>query len=112
MCVRAADSNIASKEKELQRLLEVLRIHADTHVVIWDHLANMVEPGDKAVTPDYLAAVNEFIRVQCSETAVSFIYLPRPGPDPDYIARLERMTRNLPPTLLVHGVSPVITTTL
>ena len=72
MCVRAADSNIASKEKELQRLLEVLRIHADTHVVIWDHLANMVEPGDKAVTPDYLAAVNEFIRVQCSETAVSF----------------------------------------
>ena len=45
MCVRAADSNIASKEQELQRLLEVLRIKAETHVLVWDHLASMLEAG-------------------------------------------------------------------
>ena len=68
-----------------------------------------------AVSDEYLTAVNEFIRVKCSETAVSFVYLPRPSASScaaQYVARLERMTRNLPPTLLVHGVSPVITTTL
>ena len=43
MCVRAADSNVASKEKELQQLLEVLRIKAETHVLVWDHLASMME---------------------------------------------------------------------
>ena len=43
MCVRAADSNISSKEKELQKLLEMLRIQAETHVLVWDHLACMIE---------------------------------------------------------------------
>ena len=160
MCVRAADSNIASKEKELQRLLEVLRIKAETHVLVWDHLASMLEagPGEASsqhqaprgkkygnktcqnkkrsdlgpqntriksfidlglticisVSEEYLTAVNEFIRVKCSETAVSFIYLPPPpaGPPGSYVSHMEAITRNLPPTILVNGVSPVITTTL
>ena len=67
-----------------------------------------------SVSEEYLTAVNEFIRVKCSETAVSFIYLPQPpaGPAVSYVSHLEAITRNLPPTILVNGVSPVITTTL
>ena len=61
-------------------------------------------------------AVNEFIRVKCPETAVSFIYLPKPPSNTEhhtsYLSRLELVTRGLPPTILIHGVSPVITTTL
>ena len=122
MCVRAADSNISSKEKELQKLLEVLRIKAETHVLIWDHLACLIESNDKEetfeapITEEYLKAANEFIRVKCTETAVSFIYLPPvPGDSShhqQYISMLDQLTVNLPPTILVHGVSPVITTTL
>ena len=67
-----------------------------------------------SVSNEYLTAVNEFIRVKCSETAVSFIYLPPPpaGPPGSHVSHLEAITRNLPPTILVNGVSPVITTTL
>jgi len=124
---RAAFSNVASKEKELQQLLEVLRIKAETFVLVWDHLACMLETGVgvegsremeqySAVSEEYLLATNEFIRVKCTETAVSFIYLPRPPSNtkqhPAYLSMLELLTRRLPPTILVHGVSPVITTTL
>ena len=42
MCARAAHNNINIKEKELQQLLEVLRIKAQTFVFVWDHLASMV----------------------------------------------------------------------
>jgi len=124
MCARAADSNVASKEKELQQLLEVLRIKAETFVMVWDHLACMLESGVveanaeeyTPVTEEYLLAANEFIRVKCAETAVSFIYLPKPPSNteqhPSYLSKLELLTRGLPPTILVHGVSPVITTTL
>ena len=45
MCVRAADSNVNSKEKELQQLLEVLRIKAQTFVLVWDDLMGMLEKG-------------------------------------------------------------------
>ena len=48
MCARAADTNVASKEKELQQLLEVLRIKAETFVLVWDHLASMLETGELA----------------------------------------------------------------
>ena len=36
MCAREADVNVNSKEMELKRLLEVLRIKAETIVLIWD----------------------------------------------------------------------------
>ena len=46
MCVRAIDYNISSKQEELKRLLETLRIKAETHVLVWDHLANMIQQED------------------------------------------------------------------
>jgi len=124
MCVRAADSNVNSKEKELQQLLEVLRIKAQTFVLVWDDLVGMLENGVGvrneehylSASENYFKAANEFIRVRCPETAVSFIYLPRPPNNSShhstYLSRLDLLTRGLPPTILVHGVSPVITTTL
>ena len=135
MCVRATDLDISSKEKELQKLLEMLRIKAETNVLVWDHLASMMEqshagPGRNhlrynghtiiimiiSVSSEYLPAVNEFIRAKCSETAVSFIYLPKPsenhGDHLRYLSTLDELTRNLPPTIMVHGISPVVTTTL
>jgi len=122
MCVRAADSNVVSKEKELQQLLEVLRIKAQTFVLVWDNLAPLLENGVRrdehylSASQEYFLAANEFIRVKCPETAVSFIYLPRPPSNNSnhsiYLSRLELLTRGLPPTILIHGVSPVITTTL
>ena len=69
-----------------------------------------------SVSCEYLPAVNEFIRAKCSETAVAFIYLPKPSENPGdhlrYLSTLDELTKNLPPTILVHGVSPVVTTTL
>lgn len=124
MCARASDTNVASKEKELQQLLEVLRIKAETFVLVWDHLASMLETGEMVkdteqfspASEEYLLAANEFIRVKCAETAVSFIYLPRPPSNTSqhqpYLSKLELLTRGLPPTIMIHGVSPVITTTL
>jgi len=129
MCVRAADNDLADKEAALLRMLDLLRIPAETFVLVWDHLASMLEDDDECfqdglkavedlsnVTPSYLKEANEFIRAKCSETAVSFIYLPRPPPSPAhhklYLQCLDSLTENLPPSLLVHGVSPVMTTTL
>lgn len=47
-------------------------------------------------------------------TALTFLYLPRPPADPAryprYLGLLETLTRDLGPTLLVHGVTPVTCT--
>lgn len=47
-------------------------------------------------------------------TALTFLYLPRPPADPAryprYLALLEILTRDLGPTLLIHGVTPVTCT--
>ena len=75
----------------------------------------ILEP-EYVLTNEYLVEANEFILSKCTQTAVSFIYLPRP-PTPththtQYLDNLEKLTRGLPPSILVHGVSPVISTTL
>nr|XP_010600098.1 solute carrier family 12 member 9 isoform X2 [Loxodonta africana] len=49
-------------------------------------------------------------------TALTFLYLPRPPADPArylrYLALLEILSRDLGPTLLIHGVTPVTCTDL
>ncbi|XP_036165697.1 solute carrier family 12 member 9 isoform X3 [Myotis myotis] len=49
-------------------------------------------------------------------TALTFLYLPRPPADParypHYLALLEILSRDLGPTLLIHGVTPVTCTDL
>ncbi|XP_058803969.1 solute carrier family 12 member 9 [Phymastichus coffea] len=69
----------------------------------------------------YILNVNRLIRQYCSETAAIFIYLPAPPTfnmwDKDvlrkqYLQLLTELTVDLPPTILVHGVSAVTSTTL
>ena len=49
-------------------------------------------------------------------TALTFLYLPRPPADSArylrYLALLEILSRDLGPTLLIHGVTPVTCTDL
>lgn len=66
----------------------------------------------------YILSVNQLLRQHSEQTAASFLYLPIP-PDGDeatvfssYMQLLTELTADLPPTILVHGVSPVTSTTL
>ena len=73
-------------------------------------------------TPDkatlYLKSACEMVRKRSSETAVIFLYLPKPPriqnstKAESYLTNLEVLTNHWPPTLLVRGVSPVTSTTL
>ncbi|XP_050451259.1 solute carrier family 12 member 9 [Cataglyphis hispanica] len=69
----------------------------------------------------YILGVNQLIRQHSSQTATTFIYLPAPPAsstwDEDdiyrqYLQLLTELTVDLPPTVLVHGVSAVTSTTL
>lgn len=71
---------------------------------------------DFKVTENYLIEVNQMIRDHCDKTAVVFMYLPPPSlsdneVDKQYLHQLSLLTNELPPTLLVYGISPVISTT-
>ena len=65
--------------------------------------------------------VNQIIRERSDQTAVSFIYLAAP-PNTNaphweerserYMELLSELTAELPPTILVHGISTVTSTTL
>ncbi|XP_066565153.1 solute carrier family 12 member 9 [Amia ocellicauda] len=69
------------------------------------------------LSDDYLQAVNRLVLEQAfPPPAVRFLYLPRPPADtrlyPTYLHQLDLLTRDLGPTLLIHGITPVITTDL
>ncbi|CAJ1066105.1 solute carrier family 12 member 9 [Xyrichtys novacula] len=69
------------------------------------------------LSDDYLSAVNKLIKEAAKPApAVRFLYLPRPPADTrrytTYLHQLELLTQDLGPTLLIHGVTPVITTDL
>lgn len=65
---------------------------------------------------DFLSNVNTMIQDHSRSTSVVFLYLPVPPPDRQhrkgYLNRLDTLTAGLPPTLLVHGISPVTSVTL
>ena len=64
----------------------------------------------------FISSVNNLILQQTSDTVVTFIYLPPPPVDEGlaeaYYQKLDVISRNLPPTMFVHGVSTVTSTTL
>ncbi|KAK9961636.1 hypothetical protein ABG768_007050 [Culter alburnus] len=87
------------------------RVEAD------NFFTNSFQTNTSRVSDEYLQAVNKLILDQpLGPPAVRFLYLPRPPADTsryhDYLRQLELLTRNLGPTLLIHGVTPVITTDL
>ncbi|KAL0175252.1 hypothetical protein M9458_031220, partial [Cirrhinus mrigala] len=139
LCVEEGRS-LKGTEQKLKHLLKDLRMKAEIFTVPWDSQVMLhwqrqarsdrieeleSEEGgvdnDKVnttrVSDEYLQAVNKLILDQpLPPPAVRFLYLPRPPADTsryhDYLHQLELLTRNLGPTLLIHGVTPVITTDL
>ncbi|XP_049581553.1 zgc:153039 isoform X1 [Syngnathus scovelli] len=76
---------------------------------------NSLPSNTTRLSDDYLSAVNQLILDQAQPPpAVRFLYLPRPPADTrrynSYLHQLELLTRDMGPTLLIHGVTPVITT--
>lgn len=69
------------------------------------------------LTDEYICAVNNLIRRHVApQPAVRFLYLPRPPADTSryraYLHHLDLLSQGLGPTLLIHGVTPVVTTDL
>nr|XP_020442530.1 solute carrier family 12 member 9-like [Monopterus albus] len=82
-----------------------------------DDFVNSFPCNATRLSDDYLSAVNKLILDQTWPLpAVRFLYLPRPPADTQsyttYLHQLELLTQDLGPTLLIHGVTPVITTDL
>ncbi|CAB1427623.1 unnamed protein product [Pleuronectes platessa] len=82
-----------------------------------DDYVNSFPSNTTRLSDDYLSAVNKLILDQARPPpAVRFLYLPRPPADTRryaaYLSQLELLTQDLGPTLLIHGVTPVITTDL
>ncbi|KAJ7990622.1 hypothetical protein DPEC_G00302300 [Dallia pectoralis] len=82
-----------------------------------DDFVNSFPSNATRMSDEYLSAVNRLILDQaCPPPAVRFLYLPRPPADTrrytSYLSQLDLLTKGLGPTLLIHGVTPVITTDL
>ncbi|CAN9511147.1 unnamed protein product [Ophioblennius macclurei] len=82
-----------------------------------DDYVNSFPSNATRLSDDYLSAVNRLILDQARPApTVRFLYLPRPPADTRrysaYLRQLELLTQDLGPTLLIHGVTPVITTDL
>nr|XP_019957517.1 PREDICTED: solute carrier family 12 member 9-like [Paralichthys olivaceus] len=79
---------------------------------------NEMFPNNAAqLTDEYICAVNNLIlRHGAPKPAVRFLYLPRPPADINrycaYLHQVDLLSRDLGPTLLIHGVTPVVTTDL
>uniref|UniRef100_A0A8C8RJA3 Solute carrier family 12 member 9 n=1 Tax=Pelusios castaneus TaxID=367368 RepID=A0A8C8RJA3_9SAUR len=121
LCVESGDRAWLAKEEKLKELLGKLRIRATIQAVAWDHVVALHSrrgpPGEPSLPPDaYLAALNALVLEQGDRAAVRFLYLPRPPADTSrygrYLEQLEIFTRDLGPTLLVHGLTPVTCTEL
>lgn len=110
------------QEQQLKLLLQQLRIKAKSVMVPWDHVVAQMERSHSASNiaefpKSFVSAVNEMIRRNSADTAVSFLNLPLPPPShtqkhEEYMEGLRLLTADLPPTLLVHGLSSVISTAL
>uniref|UniRef100_A0A667Z393 Solute carrier family 12 member 9 n=1 Tax=Myripristis murdjan TaxID=586833 RepID=A0A667Z393_9TELE len=124
LCVEAGWS-LQEEEAKLQVMLKELRISAHVQTVAWDQVVALHwqrrgerEAGNREqLTDEYICAVNSLIRKHgAPPPAVRFLYLPRPPADTSryqaYLHQLDLLTQDLGPTLLIHGVTPVVTTDL
>ncbi|KAM8953501.1 solute carrier family 12 member 9-like isoform 1-T1 [Pelodytes ibericus] len=136
LCVET-ESGLRGQEFKLKQLLKDLRIKASIQTVEWDsvvalHWHKQVPADSEAaeeaylnfpnnsirISDGYLEAVNQMIMRQnpMSPPTVRFLYLPRPPADTAiynrFLHQLETITRNLGPTLLIHGATAVTSTEL
>uniref|UniRef100_H2T298 Solute carrier family 12 member 9 n=1 Tax=Takifugu rubripes TaxID=31033 RepID=H2T298_TAKRU len=136
LCVEAGCSLKVEEEAKLRAMLKELRISAQVQTVAWDQVVTLhwqrqggAERGgaegrrqdgtppfpSNQLTEEYICAVNALIRTHgAPQPAVRFLYLPRPPADtrryPAYLQHMDLLSRDLGPTLLIHGITPVVTT--
>ena len=109
----ARESYGQESEANVARMLELLRIRAETRTLPWKGARSADEALKDAA---YLKSASDAVRTLSGETAVAFLYLPKPPSDEmlheKYFEAMTRITHHWPPTLLVRGVSPVTSITL
>lgn len=132
--VQSEDQGWMEKEERFRELLGKLRIRAEIKVVAWDVVVRLLgaEAGNTSqghmgelnaltrapqpITQEFLSAVNGLLKENSADAAVRFLYLPRPpavsGQYQQYLAQLDMLSRDLGPTLLIHGLTPVTCTEL
>ncbi|KAK1117054.1 hypothetical protein K0M31_016979 [Melipona bicolor] len=131
-----------SNELRIRKLLNMLRISASIkkipnwgtqisgikgHSLIDSAVENQYESSTESnnvlsnVSRAYILSVNQLIKQHSLQTATIFMYLPAPPVSNtwdentiyrQYLQLLTELTIDLPPTVLVHGVSAVTSTTL
>ncbi|CAB3404633.1 unnamed protein product [Caenorhabditis bovis] len=128
ICVNSLQ-DMHRRERQLKNMLDTLRIQAQSIVVPWDHVVCHYQApsssavGATATTPSvdlpesYVTAFNDMIKRYSEEAAITLLNLPLPPEDVEndgerYLEVIRKITDALPPTLLVHGVSSVISTAL
>ncbi|CAD6243884.1 GSCOCG00013188001-RA-CDS [Cotesia congregata] len=128
----------ASTEYRLKKLLNMLRISATIQKIpgLGAQFSGLkgrpiIETGsfDSQDTPQelsnlartYILSVNQLVRDSSAKTAATFLYLPQPPVTNNwnqdelykqYLQILTELTADLPPTILVHGLNAVTSTTL
>ncbi|XP_064642404.1 solute carrier family 12 member 9-like isoform X2 [Lineus longissimus] len=130
LCVDAREDDTLSIENKLDKLLQQLRILAEVKIIRWEHVTCLLDdnsivesetdfgsnPDFDYLPEDYVQGMNDLIKENSIDTAVTFCYLPAPPLSKNffdhYLRQLEILTSDLPPTVLVHGLHPVTSTTL
>lgn len=125
LCVNRVPVVGTNMEQKLQKTLGNLRIHAKIEPIsldVGETYQELSQAEDhemilyKSLPEHLVRAVNSRIKEHSKKTAVTFLYLPRPpeatAEQLEYLHSLTALTNDLPPTVLVHGLHPVISTTL
>ncbi|XP_061695878.1 solute carrier family 12 member 9-like [Syngnathoides biaculeatus] len=131
LCVETGGSLRDEAEAKLRLMLKELRMSAQVQIVAWDQVVALyrgtrerpvVEDGHEGLpsnapqlTDEYIHAVKGLIQWHGDpRPAVRFLYLPRPPADTGrylaYLHQVDLLSQDLGPTLLIHGVTPVVTT--
>ncbi|XP_023932944.1 solute carrier family 12 member 9-like isoform X2 [Lingula anatina] len=131
LCVEREGPDTERKQKKLEEILKQLRILGQIRAIPWTdaviHHATSQQSAEETklstdytvVSDEYVVKLNELIKQHSSNqgnTAVTFLYLPRTPKKESlytkYLKQLAILTDDLPPTVLVHGIHPVTSTTL
>ncbi|KAK3858599.1 hypothetical protein Pcinc_035222 [Petrolisthes cinctipes] len=133
LCVSSRDADPEAQKTQVHKMLHELRIQAVIMLVPWDNITKHLhlnsseglQPEAEAeadigplshLSDAYITGVNGLIVEQSVDTAVTFLYLPRPPDRPHlharYLKLLTGITNGLTPTVMVHGISAVTTTNL
>ncbi|XP_028839034.1 solute carrier family 12 member 9 [Denticeps clupeoides] len=123
------DQSWVVREECFRELLRKLRIRAEIKIVPWDAVVRLLREGGKEPgmladeskaahlpSQDFLFAVNGLLKEHSAQAAVRFLYLPRPPTQSSqwklFLAQLDALSQGLGPTLLIHGLTPVMCTEL